>query len=67
MDNSNNTKVVPNPGSTEAIVAGCKCPVIDNRRGRGLYEDSNGVAQYVVREDCPLHGEQVGGGRNNGS
>lgn len=26
----------PNPGSPEAIKAGCTCPVMDNRRGQGV-------------------------------
>lgn len=25
----------PNPGSDEAIAAGCRCPVLDNAHGRG--------------------------------
>lgn len=44
------------PGSTEAQEAGCRCPVMDNGRGRGLWTDENGTTQYVMRQDCPLHG-----------
>lgn len=47
---------VNNPGSDEAVRAGCKCPVMDNRRGRGLYTDDSGRVQFVVSEECPLHG-----------
>lgn len=56
MDNNSGEIVVPAPGSDEALRAGCKCPVIDNRRGRGMHEDSNGQAMFVVSELCPLHG-----------
>lgn len=45
-----------NPGSPEAKVAGCLCPVIDNGRGRG-YMGIPGV--YVMREDCPMHGREA--------
>lgn len=44
------------PGSKEACDAGCKCPRYDNRHGRGMYNDENGVPQFVTIEDCPLHG-----------
>lgn len=43
------------PGSEKAIENGCRCPVIDNGRGRG-YHCSDG-SQFVVNGDCPLHGE----------
>lgn len=42
-----------NPGSDEAIKRGCKCPVMDNARGRG-YMGMEGV--YVMNESCPIHG-----------
>lgn len=44
------------PGSIEAFAAGCKCPRMDNRWGRGIYDDENGVAQFVTAQNCPLHG-----------
>ena len=40
------------PGSSEAIQAGCLCPVGDNARGAG-YLGVPGV--YVMVEGCPLH------------
>lgn len=43
----------PNPGTDEAIKAGCKCPVIDNGRGRG-WMGQPGV--FVFSGDCPVHG-----------
>lgn len=42
----------PNPGTKEAVEAGCKCPVIDNHYGRGYC----GVAgEFVYNMDCPIH------------
>lgn len=49
---------VPNPGSDEAIDAGCSCARADNRSGRGFYE-VDGVPQFWIRTDCPLHGTQT--------
>ena len=43
---------IPNPGSDEAISAGCTCPVYDNARGRG-YMCIAGV--FVYQEGCPVH------------
>jgi len=44
--------IKPNPGSREAVKAGCTCPVIDNRYGRGYY----GVAgEFVYNMSCPIH------------
>ena len=48
---------LPNPGSDAAIAAGCRCPVMDNAHGRGMYEDEDGRPVFVRRLDCPLHGE----------
>jgi len=42
----------PPPGSDEALALGCKCPTLDNERGRG-YCGQPGV--YVTSADCPLH------------
>lgn len=43
------------PGSPEAMDAGCRCPVLDNARGKGSMADG---ARYgwLVNSDCPLHG-----------
>jgi hypothetical protein len=50
----------PNPGSDEAIEQGCKCPVMDNRNGRGFPISSNEgellIAFWMSRE-CPIHGQ----------
>ena len=54
----------PNPGSEEARKAGCRCPVLDNARGRGAYIDKDGKPQFWINAECPLHGDkgQRGGG-----
>ena len=52
-----------NPGSKEAIDAGCKCPVIDNGRGVGWMggvKDENGETIFVVSERCDLHSSRIG-------
>ena len=46
------TKLKPPPGSNEAIQQGCKCPVIENNRGKG-YMGLEGV--YVYSGGCDLH------------
>lgn len=43
----------PNPGSDEAVKQGCTCPVLDNRRGLGVYGDN-----FYINADCPLHGDK---------
>lgn len=46
------TATEPNPGSQEAIDAGCSCPILDNSHGRG-YMGVEGIFVYV--KDCPVH------------
>lgn len=46
----------PNPGSDEAVKAGCQCPVLDNARGRGI--PWGGQTVFYVDETCPLHGRK---------
>lgn len=41
-----------NPGSREAIEAGCTCPVLDNGHGKG---SSWGPDKFWITEGCPLH------------
>ena len=48
------TDDVPPPGSEEAIESGCRCPPLDNSHGKGYM----GTDKYVMRLDCPLHGEE---------
>jgi hypothetical protein len=45
-----------NPGSNEARIAGCKCPILDNNHGRG-YMGMKDV--FVKNGHCPLHGEHT--------
>ena len=51
---------LPSPGSTRAKERGCKCPVVDNNYGMGLYTDENGKRIFVYNNDCPLHGWMAG-------
>jgi len=43
----------PNPGSPEAVAEGCKCPVTDNRYGKGIRDDRD---EFWINGGCPLHG-----------
>jgi len=45
-----------NPGSREAIKAGCTCPVLDNEYGEGAYIGLDGKPLFWIDPDCPLHG-----------
>lgn len=42
----------PNPGTGEALKAGCRCPVMDNGRGHG-WMGQPGI--FVFSADCPVH------------
>lgn len=44
------------PGSDAAITNGCTCPRMDNGHGSGWVID--GIRQWWIAKDCPLHGEQ---------
>ena len=44
------------PGSEAARNIGCNCPHVDNGWGAG-WMDSEGKRQFVIRLDCPIHGE----------
>ena len=45
----------PNPGSKEAQVLGCVCPVLDNSYGKGYLGDGEKFG-FVMNEHCPIHG-----------
>lgn len=45
---------IPNPGSNEAIEMGCRCPVMDNRRGLGI-PGPDGQRLFWFAESCRLH------------
>lgn len=42
----------PNPGSDDAIEAGCICPVLDNSHGRG-FMGQEGI--FWITAGCPIH------------
>lgn len=44
----------PNPGSSEAIKAGCCCAVLDNHHGQGFH--MKGELVFWMNECCKLHG-----------
>lgn len=48
----------PNPGSREAIVLGCNCPIIDNSWGRGYkggIKSRSGQTLFVYNAECRVH------------
>ena len=45
-------QAIPNPGSDEAILMGCICPVIDNNHGGGWRGDPN---TFAIDRTCPVH------------
>jgi hypothetical protein len=54
--------MTPTPGSDEAKSQGCKCPRMDNAYGAGYLggaKDKDGKPVFVIRADCPIHGERV--------
>ena len=51
-----------NPGSDEAIAAGCTCPIMDNGHGRGYLggvTDEQGQTVFVIASNCPIHGDDA--------
>jgi hypothetical protein len=42
----------PNPGSDEAVKAGCTCPVMDNNHGAGC---GWGKGKFWRNVGCPIH------------
>ena len=44
-----------NPGSDEALKAGCECPVFDNGHGQGAFPYPDGC--FWINQNCPLHGK----------
>ena len=44
-----------NPGSAEAMLEGCTCPVIDNNHGWGYTGIGGGESIFVYNCDCPYH------------
>jgi hypothetical protein len=44
---------VPNPGSADAIAAGCRCAVSDNGYGHGM--PGAPPLYFWYQSDCPVH------------
>lgn len=44
----------PNPGTREAQLLGCVCPVIDNHYGDGV-PDGKGGRMFWYNGGCPVH------------
>ena len=48
-----------NPGSPEAVAAGCTCPRLDNGHGRGylggVKDQKTGETLFVYTVGCPVH------------
>ena len=54
--------MIPSPGSVQAQVLGCTCPVIDNCYGRGCNigsPDEHGSVVYVYHDNCKIHGKRA--------
>lgn len=54
--------MTPAPGSHEAYAQGCRCPILDNSHGKGLYggvKGKDGQVVYVINFECPLHGHPI--------
>lgn len=47
---------VPNPGSDAARDRGCRCPVMDNNRGKFPPWPDDG---WWLHPKCPLHGFEL--------
>lgn len=47
----------PNPGSAEAVVDGCTCPIRDNDYGRGAMRvgDPYPGTVWFIGYNCPVH------------
>lgn len=48
--------ISPAPGSREAVVQGCTCPVWDNCHGLGYGGDWKKFG-WIMLADCPVHGQ----------
>ena len=46
-----------NPGSPDAVKAGCTCPIMDNDggRGSGFPKDGSDEPTFWVDSYCPIH------------
>jgi hypothetical protein len=47
------------PGSPQAVLAGCTCPIMDNGHGSGYMvgaKGKDGRVMFVMNCTCPVHG-----------
>jgi hypothetical protein len=49
--------MIPNPGSKEAVILGCICPVLDNGRGN---KELGRIRGFYITEGCPIHDKKGG-------
>ena len=53
---------IPNPGSFEAVEAGCTCPIHDNNYGEGNQNSGghlhDGLTTFWITAGCPIHDPQ---------
>lgn len=47
--------LIPNPGSKEAILRGCRCSVRSNNNGNGAFLRNDGVKLFWYSPKCKLH------------
>ena len=47
------------PGSFQAVIDGCQCPIMDNGNGAGAYVDHDGNRVFWYSAECPLHGPEA--------
>ena len=52
---------MPAPGSDDALLAGCTCPVLLNRHGEGIGQrDGGSTFWYWMDHRCLVHGHLTG-------
>ena len=51
-------RILSPPGSPHAKENGCLCPQVDNAHGKGMGGLGLTRGEYVVRADCPIHGDE---------
>jgi hypothetical protein len=47
-------RTAPPPGSTDAIIRRCSCPILDNNHGDGAYW-VDGKPMFWISGGCPVH------------
>lgn len=50
------------PGSKEAVLNGCSCPIIDNCYGRGYMGRGT---EFIINGNCLIHGNKKEEARND--